>query len=180
MLGLTWRAYPARERGLLPHSENRMKTWMQADEQFIERLREMGFHVTDVPGDGFCVWHAVAKSLDGKAETLHRKVLNHMAERSGLHSQFIVEYNITKYKNVLDRLDTDDGWNTGMGDMVSAGIATGLRRVIVVFTINHSIFVSPLEGKVNARSPPLLVAYVPDSHFMHVEPKSQFGRSRRR
>ena len=60
-----------------------------------------------------------------------------------------------------------------MGDTVLAGIATHLKQVIVVFTINHSIIVSPLEGEVNERLSPLLVAYVRDCHFMHVEPKSQ-------
>ena len=103
-----------------------------------------------------------------------------MAERSDLYSQFMVDDNTTKYGNLLERLNTHTGWNTEMGDMVLAGIATHLGRVIVVFTINHSIIVSPLEGKVDERLSPLLVAYVRNSHFMHVKPKSQlqqFGES---
>ena len=108
------------------------------------------------------------------------RVLIHMAERSDLYSQFMVDYNTTKYGNLLERLNTHTGWNTEMGDMVLAGIATHLGRVIVVFTINNSIILSPLEGKVDERLSPLLVAYVRNSHFMHVKPKSQlqqFGES---
>ena len=103
-----------------------------------------------------------------------------MAERSDLYSQFMVDYSTTKYWNLLKGLNTHTGWNTEMGDMVLAGIATHLGRVIVVFTINHSIIVSPLDGKVDERLSPLLVAYVRNSHFMHVKPKSQlqqFGES---
>ena len=182
--GLTWQTYPATRKGKeraggLPHDKNRMKTWGYANEQFIERLSKM-FDVTNVPGDGFCVWHAVAESLRIDAKTLREGVLNHMAERSDLYSQFIVGYNTTKYENLLNNLNRQEGWNTEMGDMVLAGIATHLGRVIVVYTIHHPIIVSPLDGKVDERLSLLLVAYVRNSHFMHVKPKSQlqqFGES---
>ena len=86
-------------------------------------------------------------------------------------------FNTTKYGNLLERLNTHTGWNTEMGDMVLAGIATHLGRVIAVFTINHSIIVSPLQGKVDERLSPLLVAYVRNSHFMDVKPKPSCSNS---
>ena len=46
--------------------------------------------------------HGVAETSYIDAETLRREVLNHMPGRSDLYSQFIVEYNITKYNTLLN------------------------------------------------------------------------------
>ena len=93
------------------HTRSQRVPWKEreAQEEEITRLLlNPGFIVEDVTHVGFCVWHALARTVGMDQKLLWEKVLQDMDARRHLYATFV----LGSYMELLNGLRNPNGWTT--------------------------------------------------------------------
>jgi len=145
---------------------------------YKNKISNWRFKIRDVPGDGNCLFHSVAMSIDSNAADLRAAVIEWMLRPDQmLHGEKVSEWitwngnaTLREYASSMARSGT---WGGGIELAVMASI---LQRPILVFandaTGSRRIaeFLPDAEG-VDIRSlPALCILYVGRSHYMNLQP----------